>query len=295
MDLSGVITNSFADLLSNPKALVPSLIVSFVILVAAAIVIFGIASGFGYSIGHLAFTPVSYNASGTPAVVSSILNAFSKMYGVIVLLAVITVISFIVSILLNGTIIAMGDQIYRKVPVNISKAFAFARSRYLSLFGAGIFMSAITLLVIGAAALGIFAAFSSLGGFTGILCTIFIVITAICTFIFTSILFFQINVAIILEGKGMVAGLRRSFEIASRNKINIFAILIITSVVVFAAELIGTFFLIIPILGWIISMLMGLFIFVWISIVPVYFYRGIIAQGRVDVNNSKQRITKRNM
>ncbi len=283
MDISGIITRSFNDVLSNPKALVPSLIV-FAAIVAAllsVIALTGLYSG-GTPFRGLWGQPVRssmMNASATQTAFHSLLGTFTgTVRGVAVMLGAFMLVSFIISVLLNGIIVAIGDQLFNRKGVSLSDAFALAKSRFFSMFGAGIISAAAVLLVIGVAALGIVGAFLALGPLAAIIIASFIAIAVVVALLFTAIFFFQVNTVVVLERMGAFESIRRSFGIASSNKLNIFAVLVLAGIITGAVELVGVFLAMIPVLGWILDLLVILFVSVWFGVMPVYFYRNLAAK-----------------
>ena len=297
MDISEIITRSFNDVLSAPSVLLPSLIVFVLIFAAAAatILLAMAFSGIGIlsAISSFSHLRASSAAMGAPTVVHTFLQAMLGVaYSIAVLCIILAVVSFIAYVLLNGIIIAMGDQLYRKARLDIGRAFRLATSKYLSLLGAGIAVSLLILLVIGAAVLGIVSAFSAMGAIGGMFSAMLIVITLIVVLLFASIFFFQVSAAIILENKSAIGGLRRSIEIASRNKLNIFALLILMSVIAGAIEFVGALLALVPVLGWIIAALMGIFVSVWLGVIPAYFYRNLGEGSQSRTGTGKQAAAK---
>ena len=86
------------------------------------------------------------------------------------------------------------------------------------------------------------------------------------------IYFFELNTLIIIENNTPIRAIKKSFKIASKNRLNIFIIFALILVIETIVNFISIFFVLIPFLGLIISSIIGFSISVWFGIIPVYFY-----------------------
>lgn len=275
MDISKIFSESFNDILSNPKVLLPYLILGILVTIIAVVIIaYAILSSGGLSFIHgLSNQSVNstYNVSGTFASTffSSLKNTFVYLLSFII---VISLISFIISIFVYGTIIALVEQIKTKTKVSVIDAFKKSSSKYISLLVAGIIISIIGLVSVGIPLLLGIISFVNLGGGFGIILGLILIAIAVFIGIILSISFFLINPLIIIEGTAPIQAIKKSYKICYNKKGDIFILFIIIGILEFVSYLIMTLVSIIPILGAILAFLIGIFISTWFIMVPVYFY-----------------------
>ncbi len=275
MDISKIFSESFNDILSNPKVLLPYLILGILVTIIAVVIIaYAILSSGGLSFIHsLSNQSVNstYNVSGTFAstLFSSLKNTFVYLISFII---VISLISFIISIFVYGTIIALVEQIKTKTKVSVINAFKKSSSKYISLLVAGIIISIIGLVSVGIPLLLGITSFVNIGGGFGIIIGLILIIIAVFIGILLSISFFLINPLIIIEGTAPIQAIKKSYKICYNRKAEIFILFIIIGILEFVSYLIMTLVSIIPILGAILAFLIGIFVSTWFIMVPVYFY-----------------------
>ena len=278
MDISKVVVQSFTDVLNNSKVLIPSIIL-FVI-AAAIILIVAVLVLTSIGVSYLGLLSLIHNWSTQQPVLPTLVGL---LYTVLSLTGVLVVTTLLVSIFVNGMVVAMADQISRKQPVDLNRAFNVAKAHYLSLFGAGMVVTVVMLLILGGAVLAAVVIFSLTHLVTSILLTLLIALVAIVLFVLASIYFYQVSTVIILEDRSAIDGIRRSFDIATRNFWDILVLLLLVFVIGLAAGFIEGIFGLIPIVGFIIIIIADIFVSVWFAVIPVYFYRDVISpvrQGR---------------
>ena len=265
MDIPKLFSDSFNDILSNPKAILPSLVLSIIlILFIIAIVLIFFSSTITSNIMLFINSP------------SSLISNMSLFGGVITffieILLSIFIISFLISMFMNGIFVAMANQLVRKEKLNIRNAISLASSRYLNLLGAGIISIAIILAVIAIPlSLIILAFYIQISVFSFILSAIFAIILLILL-ILAAIYLFQVTTVIIIENKGPIAAIKRSFQIASKKRTDIFIVLVLMALINIIISFLSGFFDLIPFIGIIISLVIDISAAVWFGMIPVYFY-----------------------
>ncbi|MEM0201079.1 MAG: hypothetical protein QXD23_01610 [Candidatus Micrarchaeaceae archaeon] len=294
MDVSKILYDSFNDIISNPKILLPYLISSILI----SLIVFSffyisiiytnnpLNSYIKYSNNLSKYNTSQYNYSenfsNIPALSAlSYINSGSNIYNLflylIIILIIISVFSFIISTFIAGTITALVEQIKKNKKLKILEAFRKSSSKFLSLICAGIIIGIIGIICIGIPL--ILGIFSILGIISfGILLGIFFIIFAIIIAIFFTISFFLVNTLIIIEGLGPIEAIKKSFKIGLYKKLEIFILLLLIFVILFIFDIIISIFSYIPILNILIIFILEIFISTWFLMVPVYFYYQLIKE-----------------
>ncbi len=264
MDIPKLLTESFNDIISNPKALLPTFLLSAIIIVLIAItIILFYSQTILPSINLFISAPTTFfNGQQFPVILKILLE----------IILVFTVLLFFMGILLNGIIVAIGKQLANKEKLNLTIAFRLVESRYLKLLGGGFLSMLIMLLILGLPLLFVLFLLVSYLSISVILLSMIILLILFLFYIVFSIYLYQVTAVIIIENKGPIAAIQRSFEIASKNRINIFILLVLISLISGFTSFIIDFLIIVPFLGIVIGIIINIFISVWFGIIPAYFY-----------------------
>lgn len=265
MDIPKIFSDSFNDILSNPNAIIPSLILSILlILFIIAIVLIFFSSTIASNIMLFINSPLSFISN--MSLFGGVINFFIEI------LLSIFIISFLISMFMSGIFVAMADQLVRKEKLNIRAAVSIASSRYLNLLGAGIISIAIFLVVIAIPlSLLILSFYIQISLFSFILAAVFAIILLVLL-ILATIYLFQVTTVIIIENKGPITAIKRSFQIAAKKRTDIFIVLVLMALINIAISFISGFFDLIPFIGIIIALIVDISATVWFGMIPVYFY-----------------------
>ena len=273
MDIPQLFSESFNDIISNPKILLPYIILGVLVVAIAFILILTIFSSTLASFYNLNNKTVSinstYNISNTLQNSNFSFNAILLHISEVIIF--ISILSFIISVFVNATLIAVAEQLKTKTKVNLITAFKRGSSRYLSLLAAGILIFIIMSVILGGL-LFLAISFISSFGVIGLILGVILIIIAIILFVLLSISFFIVNPLIIIEELGPIKAIKKSFNICYNKKLDVFLLLIIASIIDFLVYLIIVLVNFIPILGLVLGFVIGVFVSTWFILVPVYFY-----------------------
>ncbi|MCL5008588.1 MAG: hypothetical protein M1156_01710 [Candidatus Marsarchaeota archaeon] len=300
MDIARLFTQSFSDILANPKALLPSIVmllavfaVAIFILLAVFVPIIKGLSGNFHNITEIKSLTVTPTGAGIAAFKTKVLNVlFSAGGQVLIYVFVFAAVIALASVLISGVVIAIGGQIYRKRKLSLSEAVRVAASRYLSLLGAGAAEFAIIAAVFLIAFAAVMLTFSLSHISESIVVAVITGILLILISVFIEILFFMVNTIIILDNKGAIESMREGFMLAWRNKVEVIIILLLMFVISMIASFAEAIINIIPIAGVIVLFLVDVFISVWFGFLPVYFYMNLNVGNRAAGGNGVARRKK---
>ncbi|MGC8479551.1 MAG: hypothetical protein ACP5M9_02690 [Candidatus Micrarchaeia archaeon] len=264
MEVPKIFTDSFNDIISNPKVFLPSLLFSIITIVIFILVVFIFLSTTIVSNITLAtFSPYTFLSNLT----SSNLITF-----VVIFLLVIFLITFFVAMLMNGVIVSMAYQLKTKRKLHIGDAISNTGSKYLNLIGAGFLSILISIIAVGIPIFLVVVILYNQISLSTLVISAILLILALILLIVTSIYLFQVTTVVIIENKGPIAAIKRSFQIATKNRTNIFLTLLITFLISIVVGIISSVLGIIPIAGFITILLVDIFSSVWYAMIPVYFY-----------------------
>ncbi len=208
----------------------------------------------------------SYVAQGNSL---SIMSYFSAHAPIIV--AVLIFIFYIPSVLLNGMFVSIGKQMISNSKISIKKALKISKSKYKEMMLAGIIFTALFLLV---AAVFSAAAYIVVSFLSGIFVDLFLVpllIVAVASLFLCAMYFFMVNAVIIFEDKDPIGGIKRSFYIASKNRLKIASQLAALFLALGFFALFSGAISSIP-FGWAVYIIISTMASSILGILPVYMY-----------------------
>ena len=284
MDTPKIFSDSFNDIFSNPKAILPSLILSIIlILIIIATVLIFFSGAITSNIILFINSPSSF--------ISNTLLLGEVIKFLIEILLIIFIISFLISMFMNGIFVAMANQLIRKEKLNIRNAISLASSRYINLLGAGIISIAIVLVAIAVPlSLIILTFYIQVSLFSFMLAAIFAILLLILL-IFATIYIFQVTTVIIIENKKPIDAIKRSFQIAAKKRTDIFIVLVLMALINITISFLSGFFELIPFVGILITLIIDISASVWFGMVPVYFYYA--SGSNINQNQTLQKIKKK--
>lgn len=173
----------------------------------------------------------------------------------------ILIASGLISILLLCLYSDVVRQAYTRKKILLTQAFSTAKSRFLPL----LWTYFLELLIIGL----IFGGLFGLGLIGGIIGIVVAMIVGIILILLVLIFFYEIPAIVVLENKSGIEAIRRSFSIGRRNFWSLVLIFFIVGIVL--NTVIGSLASI-PYVGFAVSILAGLFLNAWSSMIPALFY-----------------------
>lgn len=174
----------------------------------------------------------------------------------------VIVLSFSISVFLSCVYAEITRQSYTQHRVSLSQSFSVAKSRFLSLLWTYIVEFLIMVLVfVALIALGV------LGGTIGGI--VLAALIGIVSLVLFNLFFYETPAIVVLEGKGGLEAVKRSYEIGRRNLGSLFVVLLIVGII--AGTVKGGLGQI-PYVGSILSTLSMLFLNTWYYMIPNVFY-----------------------
>ncbi|MDE1762527.1 MAG: hypothetical protein KGH59_04740 [Candidatus Micrarchaeota archaeon] len=292
MGILGIFGKTFDILKSNPRAILPYLIVTAFF---GGIVLYTVFSGLSTAYGINVFGPATATHGLTNA--SSLVPFYM---GLVPVVAALLLVSLFINPLLLGMYLSMADQGYNKKKVSLGGALEVAKRNYAKLFAVGVAIAAIWLAAIGALA-AIFLLPLVMGGF-GAAAVLWLLLGALVFLVVAvvlGILLYEAFAIVVLEHTGAIAAIKRSIEIGRKNMRNIFAVFIVLGVIVVAYSIALALFQIamefafsgfsVPLVGALVAQavnfLLGSVMGAWFALLPA----GVYFEFAKKVRSSKRR------
>ena len=218
MGIGAVFTKTFDVLKKNPKIILPYLLFTAIIGVAAVYFSLSLVNSYSTGLG-----------SASPGYASAALDVLA---GLVPLILVIMLVSVFVAPFLCGMYIDMADQGYRGGKVLLKKAYGTAKANYLNMLLAGLAVGVFWVVAVAVLAI-VFALPAAAFGlhFATGLWIVLGVLVSIIALVLLSIYLFEVYTVLIIEGRGPIDAIKRSVDIGKNNTGSIFGVLAITCVI----------------------------------------------------------------
>lgn len=275
MSITTPIVNSYNIVRNQPKVVVPYLL--FAILFAI--------------IGVVVFVLLILSYLGTAGPSSVPLGT------IIAFVVVAGILGIVGGAIMDGTYISMAAQ-GLKGKITIRTAFDNAMNKLLSLLGVTLLIAVVSVAAIGGISVifgigTLIATFSNISSMSHAaliaaflsLIPFFIVVIIVGGVL--TIFFYLATVLVILENKGAVDALITSINLGAKNFVTILIFLVVVFVISILASLIFAVINLIPIIGQIITFILGLFLYSWNFMLPTMFYFEYIKKPAAKTSASR--------
>ncbi len=267
-----VIRQSFEMIKENPIIIVPYIALIILIGIIGILLVVSLLPKILATVSAIHVTSIS--ASSALHLIGSLVG------GSIASIAAAVIIIWLISILFTGAYISLAKQIMGKKSADLRSAFHESASRYWSLLGASI----INFVLRGGAAL-VFFGLAIVSIPSSVPMAVLLILVGIIAEILLLVLVFESYAVVMIEGKGALDAVRKSFSIG-RSKfwslLGIFVLLLAIALIIGALRLI-------PILGPVIAFLCDSVLAIMGMTIPAVFYYTMVSKKKSTRTRRRRR------